>query len=212
MRLLYVFLGLTALILISFFLLEDSLMAMFSQEGSIAWLHQYGSWAWLVAILLLTADLLLPLPATLIMSALGYMYGPLWGGVISTLGSFVAGALGYWLCRMSGERLAFKLLGEKDYARGKKIFANNTGGLLVVFSRWLPVFPEVIACMAGLTRMPAKDFHVALACGSIPLGFTFAYVGYTGIDHPILAIVLSALVPVIIWLIVRPVFRKKFGE
>jgi uncharacterized membrane protein YdjX (TVP38/TMEM64 family) len=72
------------------------------------------------------------------------------------------------------------------------------------------VLPEVMACMAGLTRMPAKDFHVALACGSLPLGFVFAYVGYTGVEHPVLAVALSAGVPVVIYLMVRPVFRNNF--
>ncbi|HZX74536.1 MAG TPA: VTT domain-containing protein, partial [Cyclobacteriaceae bacterium] len=122
------------------------------------------------------------------------------------------GAFGYWLCRLSGEKLAIKLLGDKDYERGKKLFANNVGGLMVVFSRWLPIFPEVMACMAGLTRMPARDFHVALACGSLPLGFVFAFVGYTGKENPVLAIALSAIVPVIIYLLVRPIFKKRLAE
>lgn len=212
MRLLYVFLGLAALITAIFVIWGDAYMVTFSQEGSVAWLNRYGSWAWLGAIVLLMADLLLPLPATIIMSAVGYMYGPFIGGLIASFGSFVAGAFGYWLCRLSGEKLAIKLLGDKDYERGKKLFANNVGGLLVVFSRWLPIFPEVMACMAGLTRMPARDFHVALACGSLPLGFVFAFVGYTGVEHPWLAVTLSAVVPVLIYFLVRPVFKRRLAE
>jgi len=212
MRLLYVFLGLAVLITVVFIIWGDSFMATFSQEGSVAWLNRYGSWAWLGAIVLLMADLFLPLPATIIMSAVGYMYGPFIGGLIASLGSFVAGAFGYWLCRLSGEKLAIKLLGDKDYERGKKLFANDVGGWLVVFSRWLPIFPEVMACMAGLTRMPARDFHVALACGSLPLGFVFAFVGYTGVENPWLAVTLSAVIPVVIYFLVRPVFRRRLVE
>jgi uncharacterized membrane protein YdjX (TVP38/TMEM64 family) len=212
MRLLYLFLGLATIVIIIFLIWGDPLMEMFSQEGSVTWLTQYGSWAWLLAIILLMADLLLPLPATIIMSAVGYLYGPVWGGLISAAGSFVAGAFGYWLCRLSGEKLAIRLLGENDYERGKKLFSNNVGGLLIVFSRWLPVLPEVMACMAGLTRMPVKDFHVALACGSLPLGFVFAYVGHFGVKHPVLAVILSAAAPVIIYLIVRPIFRERLAD
>jgi uncharacterized membrane protein YdjX (TVP38/TMEM64 family) len=211
MRLLFLFLGLAAIVLISFFLWGDNLMNTFTQEGSIAWLNQYGVWAWAAGIVLLVADLLLPIPATLVMAGLGYLYGPVAGGLISAVGSFMSGSLGYWLCRLMGEETTKRLLGEKDYARGKKM-SGQIGGWIVVFSRWLPVFPEVIACMAGLTRMPARSFHAALACGSIPLGFTYAFVGYTGVEHPGIAIGLSAGLPPLIWLTIRKLFGSQLGN
>lgn len=211
MRLLYLFVGLAILVLLTFFIWGDSLMEMFSQAGTVSWLSQYGKWAWVVAIMLLMGDLFLPLPATIIISALGFIYGPLAGGLISTAGSFIAGSLGYWLCRLMGERTAVRLLGKKDYIRGKKL-SGNVGGWVVVLSRWLPVFPEVIACMAGLTRMPAGYFHGALLCGSLPLGFIYAYVGYTGVENPGLAIGLSAVVPPLIWWAVRPFFRSTLEQ
>ena len=211
MRLLLIFIILAAIILIIFFVWGDPLLATFSQEGSIMWLNRYGNWAWAAAIVLLMGDILLPLPATLIMSALGYVYGTLTGGFISATGSFMAGSAGYWLCYMLGEKAALKLLGQKDYERGKRL-SRSVGGWVVALSRWLPVFPEVIACMAGLTRMPATHFHLALLCGSLPMGFTYAYIGATGIEHPWLAIVLSAGLPPLIWWIVRMIFKKRLGD
>jgi uncharacterized membrane protein YdjX (TVP38/TMEM64 family) len=208
MRLLLLFLTLAVLVLISFFIWGDPLMNFFSQQGTIAWLKGYGDWAWAIAIVLLVADLFLPLPATLIMAALGYIYGPLAGGLISAAGSFMGGAFGYWLCRLMGENTTLRLLGEKDYARGKKL-SGNVGGWVVVLSRWLPVFPEVIACMAGLTRMPARYFHGALLCGSLPLGFVYAFVGHAGVSHPAVSIGLSAGMPPLIWWLIRPVFRSR---
>lgn len=188
--------------MVIFFIWGDGLMTAFSQEGTVEWLRQYGDWAWAAAIVLLMADLLLPLPATLIMSALGYIYGPVYGGLLSALGSFMAGSLGYWLCRWMGEKAAITLLGQKDYDKGRNL-ANKVGGWIVVLSRWLPVFPEVVSCMAGLTRMRAGYFHLALLCGSVPLGFTYALVGSTGLTHPWLAIGLSAGLPPLIWIMVR---------
>ena len=208
MRLLFLFLGLATLVLIPFFIWGDSLMAMFSQAGTITWLSQYGKWAWAIAIILLMGDLILPLPATLIMAALGFIYGPVAGGLLSALGSFIAGSTGYWLCRLMGEKTALRLLGQKDYERGKKL-SGKVGAWVVVLSRWLPVFPEVIACMAGLTRMPAPYFHGALLCASLPLGFTYAFVGHTGVEYPWLAIVLSAGIPPLIWWIIRPLFQSR---
>lgn len=211
MRLVYLFVALAALVLLSFFVWGDSLMEMFSQTATITWLSQYGKLAWLVAIVLLMVDLVLPLPATIVIAALGYIYGPVAGGLIGGAGSFMAGSLGYWLCRLLGENTAIRLLGKRDYVRGKKI-SGSVGGWVVVLSRWLPVFPEVIACMAGLTRMPARYFHGALLCGSLPLGFTYAAVGSTGVEHPLLAIVLSAGIPPLIWWIIRPYFQSRIKD
>jgi uncharacterized membrane protein YdjX (TVP38/TMEM64 family) len=145
------------------------------------------------------SDLVLPIPATAVMAALGFVYGPVAGGLIATSGSFLSGALGYLLCRWFGRPVAVRLLGPKDLLEGEQLFA-RVGGWLVVLSRWLPVFPEVIACMAGLSRMPPLAFFAALACGSAPLGFVFAMV---------LAIALSAGLPPLLWLGVQPYFRAK---
>ena len=208
MRFVLLFIALVAIVLIPFFIWGDTLMAFFSADGSIAWLNTYGQWAWAIGILLLVADLFLPLPATLIMSALGYIYGPLVGGLISAVGSFISGSLGYWLCRMLGENTAIKMLGQKEFDRGKKI-ATSIGGWVVALSRWLPVFPEVVACMAGLTRMPVNYFYLALACGSLPLGFIYAFIGSSGIAHPVLALCISAGLPPLIWFIVSRVLRAQ---
>lgn len=205
------FLALAAFVLLCFFIFGDTLSELFSQAGTVSFLLSYGSFAWVIAILLLMGDLLFPLPATIIMAALGYHYGPIAGGLISAVGSFMAGSLGYWLCRAMGEKTARWLLGEKDYARGHKL-SGNIGAWVVVLSRWLPVFPEVIACMCGLTRMPALYFHSALLCGSIPLGFTYAFLGSTGVEYPLLAIILSAGVPPLIWLLVRPLVQSKLNS
>jgi uncharacterized membrane protein YdjX (TVP38/TMEM64 family) len=211
MRIVLLFVALVAMVLIPFFIWGDTLMAFFSSEQSIAWLSGYGKWAWAIAIVLLMADLFLPLPATVIMSALGYIYGPLVGGLISAAGSFVSGALAYWLCRMLGEKAAIWLLSKKEFERGKKI-SSSVGGWVVALSRWLPVFPEVVACMAGLTCMPSKHFYLALASGSLPLGFTYAIVGSSGVSNPVLAIGLSAGLPPLIWFITSRILNSMLAS
>ncbi|MGI9451295.1 MAG: TVP38/TMEM64 family protein [Geminicoccaceae bacterium] len=207
-RLLALFLGLAVLVIIPFMIWGDDLEARFAAFNTVEWLQSYGSWAWLAGFLLLAGDLVLPIPATAAMTALGIVYGPWIGGALSALGSFVAGALGYGLCRMFGLRAARRLLGEKDFIRGQQLFAHY-GGWLVVFSRWLPVFPEVIACMAGLTRMPAWFFFTSLLCGSVPFGFIFAALGHAGIEQPFLAIGLSALLPLVLWALVHAYLRRQ---
>lgn len=207
-RLFGLFLGLAVLVIIPFLLWGDGLEARFSELNTAQWLRGYGSWAWFAGFLLLLGDLILPIPATAVMTALGIVYGRWIGGAIAAFGSFMSGALGYGLCRLFGLDAARWLLGERDLLRGRDLFARY-GGWLVVLSRWLPVFPEVIACMAGLTRMPALAFFTALLCGSIPFGFAFATLGHAGVDQPLLAIGLSALLPPALWAVVHTYLRRR---
>jgi uncharacterized membrane protein YdjX (TVP38/TMEM64 family) len=208
LRLVAIFAILALLVLIPFLIWGEGFERRFSQAGAIEWLRDYGRWAWVPATLLLIADLFLPIPATAVMAALGFIYGPILGGLIATFGSFCSGALAYLLCRNFGRPVAVRVLGAQELIEGERLFA-RVGAWLVVLSRWLPILPEVIACMAGLARMPAVTFFTALACGSAPLGFVFAAIGHAGVTHPALAIALSAGLPPLLWLAVQPYFLAK---
>ncbi len=209
MRLVWMFVGLGILFLIPFLVWGESWQ--WTADGAVRWLQSYGSWAWAAAFGLLAADLFLPLPATAIMAALGFVYGPFLGGLIGGLGSIVSGCLAYAICRALGRSAAIRLVGAKDLAQGEQLF-ERFGGWLVTLSRWLPLFPEVIACMAGLTRMPWPPFVLALACGSFPMALTFASVGHAGVEHPLLAISLSAVVPPVLWLLIQRSLRKSMSS
>lgn len=200
MRLLGIFLGLAVLLLIPFLLWAEAFE--FGEAGAVGWLRAHGDRAWAAGVALLLADLVLPVPGTAVMAALGLVYGSVLGGIISAAGSFLSGALAYGLCRALGRGAAVWLVGERDLRRGEELF-QRIGGWLVVVSRWLPLFPEVIACLAGLVRMPARMYLLALACGSLPLGFTYAAVGAAGVDRPVLALVLSAGMPPLVWWLIQ---------
>lgn len=207
MRIGLAYLAVAILIIVPFLIWGDWFMAFFSEDKAIEWLRNYGQWAWAVALLLLLADLFLPLPGTVIMSALGYLYGPVLGGALAALGSIAAGILAYGLCRGMGRPAAVWILGAEGLVKGEQVYAKN-GSWIVAISRWLPVLPELIACMAGLNQMKWQPFLVGLICGSLPLGFVFAYIGYTGLTHPYLAVLVSAGLPPLLWLLARTFLRR----
>jgi uncharacterized membrane protein YdjX (TVP38/TMEM64 family) len=199
-----VFLLLAVLVAIPFFVFGDRLEGLLHQEQLVAWFENYRSFAWLVAIGLLVLDLVLPIPNTVVMAALGVLFGPLVGGAVATLGTCLSGLVGYGLCRRFGRPLALKLVGEEDLEDGERLFARS-GGWVVAASRWLPIVPEVVSCMAGLARMKFLAFLLALVCGAAPLGFTVAALGYAGADRPLLTLVVCALLPLPLWYLLRRV-------
>lgn len=207
MRLLRIFFILTALVLIPFFLWGDKLMLLFDGESARAWILSWGKFGALAVLALLVGDLFLPIPATGVMSAAGYIYGPLMGGALSVLGSFLSGMLAYFLCRKFGRKAAEKLAGAEGLAQNEALFRRG-GPWLVALSRWLPVFPEVIACLAGLASMRLRTFALALLCGTLPMGFTYATVGALFSAEPKWALGLSVALPVVLWLIFRPFLSR----
>ena len=208
MRLLWIVIILAALVLIPFAIWGEDFESYFSGDAAIAWLRGCGPWGWAAGIGLLMADIVLPIPGTAVISALGYVYGAWLGGVIGAVGSMLSGLLAYGLCRRLGHRAAAFIAGEHDLEVSERVFAGAAGGYLVALSRWLPVMPEVISCLAGLSRMPFGRFAAALACGSVPLGFAFAAIGAAGRVSPAVALALSAGVPILLWLAVKPLLRR----
>lgn len=180
-------------------------------DGSAEWMRGFGSWAWLIGIALIASDIALPVPATGIMAALGIIYGPFWGGLVSAGGSILAGVFGYGVCRLVKEETAQKLAGAQNMAFVKNLF-DVWGGWIVVASRWLPVLPETISFLAGLVRMPFIKFFIALACGAVPMAFMFAWVGHVGADRPVLTILICAIAPLLLWLVAKPVLMKLTTE
>lgn len=207
MRLFVTALVLAALFCVTFAVWGGDFMRWFSGDAALQWIRSWGAWGWLAIIGLLMSDLVLPVPATPVMTAAGYIYGPVLGGLISATGSFCAGLLGYGLCRAFGQNIARRLAGERELEEHHTLF-QRSGPWLVAASRWLPLLPEVVSCLAGLTRMPFRLFATALACGSLPLGFVYAGIGAAGQENPRLALVLSIVVPPILWLLVRPLLSR----
>jgi uncharacterized membrane protein YdjX (TVP38/TMEM64 family) len=210
MRLVGFFVLLTVVLCVPFLVWGEEWEVRYGVDAVREWLGGPGrQWGWVLAELLLVGDLVLPVPATAVMSGLGYVYGWLLGGVMAAAGSFLSGAVAYGLCRRFGERAARRLMGPEDFERGRRLFGGEAGGWLVAMSRCLPLMPEVVACMAGLSGMPARRFLVALGCGSVPLGFVFAAAGAAGQDDPMVALGLSAGIPVVLYLASRVVMKRR---
>ena len=211
-RLLLLFFVLAVMVIVPFLIWGNAFEKSMSFEDTVARMRSAGDWAWLVGVGLLVIDLFLPILGTVVMSALGLVYGWVLGGLISAIGSIVSGLLAYGLSVKMGRRAARWLAGEKGLLEGERIFHGELGGWLVALSRWMPVLPEVVACLAGISRMPLRRFFPALCAGSVPMGFVFAWIGHTGEQRPVLALVFSAGLPPLIWAVFRAYYLWRTGK
>src|SRR5262245_7271532 len=159
-------------------------------------LRRYDAWAWAAGIALIWGDLVLPIPQTVVITALGIIYGALLGGVLGSIGLITSGLLGYLLMFTSARRMVQRFVGAKSLNRMESLF-ERAGAWAIILTRSLPYsIPEAIVLQAGLAGMRIGRFTAALSIGSVPTAFAFAAIGAGWGDQPILALAVSYVLPI----------------
>lgn len=207
MRLYLIIFALVALMLGPILLFGDTIDEYFGGEEGLRRLQAYGAWAWLIGIALIIGDLVLPVPSTAVISSLGMLYGPWLGGFIGGTGSLLAGLVAYGGCRLLGKRVHDLLVGPQNIGK-LQIFFARYGLWAIALSRWMPLLPEALCCLAGLARMRLRPFLAALACGSYAMGLAFGWLGVAYRDKPVVGLVISALIPLAVWPLVHAFVRR----
>ena len=178
-------------------------------NDAVFMLREYDSWAWALGIALIWADLVLPVPQTAVIAALGIIYGTVFGGLLGSVGLISGGVLGYALMRTSARRFVDRLVGRQSLHKMESLF-DRAGAWAIVLTRSLPYsVPEAIVFLAGLAGMPMRKFTMALTVGSVPTAFAFAAIGAGWADQPILALIVSYVLPILLLPIALYVMRLR---
>ena len=194
-----------AILVVAPFLIWGETLIAFAAPDPEAGVFPGGrDWLWLIAIGLLVADILIPVPTTSVIAALGIVYGPVAGALFGLVGTMTAAFVGYGVGRYLGRPVSERLIGD-GLSRGERIFASH-GGWIVAASRWMPILPEVISVVAGVSRMRFGPFAAAALCGLAPFCAVFATFGHLGAERPVLTLAVSALAPFALWW-----FARRFG-
>jgi len=179
--------------------------------ASVSRLRDHDAWAWALGIGLIWADLVLPVPQTAIIAALGVVYGTIVGGLVGSFALITSGLLAYFLMRTHARRFFVRLAGRRSLDT-MGVFFDRSGTWAIVLTRSLPYsIPEAMTFLAGLSRMPFEKFLTAMVLGSVPTAFVFAGIGARWADQPLLALALSYLLPVALMPVVLHTMRKR-GE
>jgi uncharacterized membrane protein YdjX (TVP38/TMEM64 family) len=116
----------------------------------------------LAVVVLLAADIALPVPSSLVSTAAGALLGFLPGLAASILGMTVCSQIGYWLGRTSGLALAQRIVPARDLERAAR-YAEARGDWALAASRAVPVLAEASVLLAGVLRVrPTRFFAIAL--------------------------------------------------
>ena len=178
-------------------------------NDAVMMLRQYEGWAWAVGIALIWADVILPVPQTAVIAALGIIYGTLLGGLLGSVALITGGLLGYALMRTSARRYLPHFIGPQRLRRMERFF-DQGGAWAIVLTRSLPYsIPEAMVFIAGLAGMPARKLIAALTIGSVPVAIVFAAIGAGWAHPPIVALGVSYVLPILVLPIALYLIRRK---
>jgi uncharacterized membrane protein YdjX (TVP38/TMEM64 family) len=143
---------------------------------------------------LLAADVMLPIPSSIIGTLLGARVGFAYGFLAAFIGMMAGQTAAYWLARLFAWRWRPQLATAEAPA------------LAVIFvSRPVPVLAEAVALTAGATRVHFGRFCVAAAAGNALYAAALAGNGAALLPQSLAGpgLILPMLLPVVAWLLWR---------
>lgn len=165
--------GMLAFFLGLFFLVEALGVPLLVEPTP--WMTRGGVVAATLGVGLLIADVLLPIPSSLVMVAHGALFGIVGGTLLSLVGSTGAAMFGFWLGRRGG-RLLERLVPLEERERADYLL-KRWGTLAIILTRPVPLLAETVAIMAGTSRMGWGRAALAALIGSLPPALLYALTG-----------------------------------
>ena len=174
-RYLLIVAAMMAFFLLSFLMVEALGIPLLADPGP--WMGHGGVLAAVLGVSLLIADVLLPVPSSLVMVAHGALFGVVMGTFLSLLGSVGAALFGFAIGRRGGKLLA-RVVPPEERARADRMLA-RWGTLAVVVTRPVPILAETVAIMAGASPLGWGRTALAALIGSLPPALLYALTGAT---------------------------------
>lgn len=138
-----------------------------------------GAVAALCGVAMLVADVLLPVPASLVMIAHGALFGMLAGAALSVVGGVGAALVGYRMGRFAGPSVLRRVCSPVELARAERL-VDRWGVLVVLVTRPVPLLAETVAVMAGAHGLGWLRTTVASVLGVLPAAVLYAAAGAVG--------------------------------
>jgi uncharacterized membrane protein YdjX (TVP38/TMEM64 family) len=148
-----------------------------------------------VGVGLLCADILLPIPSSLVLATLGMTLGPVMGTIVGAAGLTVGSVIGYSIGRAAGRAGARPvLLGNGDESATR--FLDRYGLAFVVACRAVPVLAETSIIAAGIARVPALACFVVSSLANLGVAAVYASIGSWAAEGSMLGVAFMAAIAI----------------
>lgn len=176
------------------------------------WINPGGVVAGSIGVSLLIADVLLPVPSSLVMVAHGAVFGVVFGTLLSMLGSVGAAVFGFAVGRRGG-KLLDRVVTREERARADRLLA-RWGALAIVVTRPVPLLAETVAIMAGASSLGWGSVILASLAGSLPPALLYALAGAAAVSFQSTTLMFGVVLVIagLFWIVgnrVEPLFNKR---
>lgn len=129
----------------------------------------------LLSFSFLTADILLPVPSSLVMILNGEVLGFPAGAALSLVSGVLSSCIGFYLGRKSNPLLN-KFFSAKDREISDRLF-HRFGNMAITISKALPIISEAVSVVSGTTSVTFKNFLYYSIAGHLIVSVIYAYAG-----------------------------------
>ncbi|MFP5248177.1 MAG: TVP38/TMEM64 family protein [Thermoanaerobaculia bacterium] len=129
----------------------------------------------ITGVLLLVADVFLPVPSSLVMVAHGTLFGAVTGTLLSVIGSVLSALTAFGIGRM-GNNAIRRLVTDREHERAGALLA-RWGVAAIALTRPVPILAETVAILAGSSPLTWRQTAIAAAAGSIVPAAAYAWAG-----------------------------------
>lgn len=152
-----------------------------------------------LSVSLLMADVVLPVPSSLIMIANGALYGAVMGAGLSLLGTIGATLLGYVLGKR-GSSFLTRHVPLHSRERAQQLL-QRWGLLAIIITRPVPLLAETTAILAGTSALRWTSVALAAAAGALPAAILYAAAGAATLKLQSSAIIFAAVLAIagVVW-------------
>ena len=159
-------LGLCAFFLITFGIVTAMNVPLLTNPGSLPAA---------AGVALLIADVVLPVPSSLIMFAFGAAYG-FWIGVGLSMAGCVGASLAGFALGRGGREVVRRFVRDDEYDRASALL-DRWGTLALIATRPVPILAETVAILAGASRTSWTRMTATAILGSIVPAILYAWAG-----------------------------------
>lgn len=127
-------------------------------------------------VLLLTVDVFLPVPSSIVCTLCGAVLGVVGGTLVATLGMTCGALFGFVLGRFFGRPLVRRFAGEEDVRRLDDL-ADRYGVAVLILLRPVPLFAEASTLLLGCSTMSLPAYLLASVPIHLLLALVYAVLG-----------------------------------
>lgn len=143
------------------------------------WILSYGSFSIIMFVLIQILQVVIFfIPGEVTQVAGGYIFGALWGSILSSAGILMGSTLGYLFAKYFIKKYVIRMIEKRNLKRFKKVLDAGSNKIVILIIYLIPGIPkDVLVYVAGVSNVTLVDFILYSSIGRFPWILASAFFG-----------------------------------